>query len=223
MSRGRRPTGSRGRSGRRSASERPARGRAWLVALLLIALAGFVVWRVRPPGLGRTRAGASDRERVMLDSLKAADQRRDWVAALRWAELLGETRGNDHTVLLARGIAWTNYAMEQRPGRVFPRPPLRTSLERMACQRRAIGLMDSSSRVAPDAQRWIDSGQRLADLYDALALPGDALITYEIIKQRQPDALAPAMRAYFLRAMFYDPVHPDTSEYHEQMKRMGLR
>jgi len=193
------------------------------VILLLIGLVGFVVWRVYPVLFRRTGPGSPVSDRALLDSLEAADQRRDWVAALRWAERLGRLRGNDHGVLLARGTAWTNYATAQRPSRVYPRPALRLSLERIACQRRAIGLMDSSSRVAPDAKRWIDSGQRLADLYDALGLPGDALITCETMKQRQPDAMAPAMRAYFLRAAFYDPVHPDTSEYHERMKRMGLR
>jgi hypothetical protein len=183
-------------------------------------LAGFVVWRVRPLGLGRT---VSDRDHVLLDSLQAADQRHDWVAAVRIAERLGRTHPNDHGVLFARGVAWTNYAMEQRPGRIHPRPPLRTSLERIACQRRAIGLLDSSSRATSDADRWIDSGRRLADLYDTFGLPGDALITYEIIKLRQPEAVAPAVRAYFLRAMIHDPFHPDTSAYHEQLKRMGLR
>jgi hypothetical protein len=213
--------------GRRRAKERPRRSaprrsgaRAGLVIVVLIVLAGFAVWRVRPLGPGRT---VSDRDHVLLDSLKAVDQRHDWVAAVRIAEQLGRTHPNDHGVLFARGVAWTNYAMEQRPGRIHPRPPLRTSLERIACQRRAIGLLDSSSRATSDADRWIDSGRRLADLYDTFGLPGDALITYEIIKLRQPEAVAPAVRAYFLRAMIHDPFHPDTSAYHEQLKRMGLR
>jgi len=197
----------------------------WLVVLASITLAALVTWSARTFLSGVSLRGATPTvsDRAMLDSLAAADARRDWVSALRWAEQLGRTHANDHGVLLARGIAWTNYASEQRPGRVFARPALRTSLERMACQRRAIGLMDSSSRVAGDAQRWIDSGARLADLYETLGLPGDALIAYETIKQRQPDAVAPALRAYFLRAVFYDPVHPDTSAYHERVKAMGQR
>jgi len=192
----------------------------WLTIVVLVALAGFVTWRVRPFGLGRT---ASDRDHELLDSLKAVDRRHDWVSAVRIAERLGRTHETEHGVLLARGVAWTNYAMEQRPGRVYPRPALRTSLERIACQRRAIGLLESSSRAAGDADQWIESGRRLGDLYDTFGLPGDALITYETIKQRQPDALEPAMRAYFLRAMMYDPVHPDTVEYHEELKRMRAR
>jgi hypothetical protein len=31
------------------------------------------------------------------------------------------------------------------------------------------------------------------------------------------------MRAYWLRALFYDPVAPDTSAYHERMKSLGFR
>jgi hypothetical protein len=160
---------------------------------------------------------------VLRDSLEAADARRDWVSALRWAEQLGRAWPNNHGLLLARGTLWSNCAMDQRPGRLVPRPALRTSLERIACQRRALGLMDSSSRVAPDARRWIDSGQRLADLYETLGLPGDALIANETVKERHPSAMAAALRAYWLRAVFYDPVDPDTSEYHEHMKRQGLR
>ena len=159
----------------------------------------------------------------MLDSLKAADARKDWVSTLLWAERLGAKRPLDHGVLLARGTAWSNYAIDQRPGRLRPRPALRTSLERVGCLRRALGLVDSSSMAANTPARWLDSGERLARLYETLGLPGDALLAYETIKQRMPGKLSPAMRAYWLRALLYDPVNPDTSEYHRRMQSLGLR
>jgi hypothetical protein len=192
------------------------------VVIVSASVVAYLHWRPPATGPGGSRA-AVDSDYAMLDSLKGADARRDWVDALRWAERLGRVRPNDHGILLARGIAWTNYATDQRMGRVFPRPPLRTSLERIDCQRRAIGLMDSSSRAARGAQQWIDSGQRLADLYDVLGLPGDALIVYETIKQHQPDAFEPALRAYMFRALFNDPLNPDTSEYHREMERLRGR
>lgn len=202
------------------------RGRVWIVVIGLLVLGVFMVVRLRPfrsPGAPREAPRVSAGDRAMLDSLHAADTRRDWVNALLWAERLARAYPTDHKVLVARGTLWSNYAMDQRPGRLLPRPALRTSLERIACQHRAIALMDSSSRAAANAREWIDSGQRLADLYETLGLPGDALIANEVIKERQPSAMAAAMRAYWLRAIFYDPVDPDTSEYHESMKRQGLR
>jgi hypothetical protein len=191
--------------------------------LLIGAVIVVLLLRQRTPAPERASTAPTAGERTILDSLKAADERRDWVSTLLWVERLGQLRPHDHGVLLARGTAWSNYAVDQRPGRVFPRPALRTSLERIACLRRAVGLMDSSSQVAGDRARWLDSGERLAQLYENLGLPGDALIAYETMKQREPDAMAPAMRAYWLRALFYDPVAPDTSAYRERMKRLGLR
>lgn len=192
------------------------------VVLVSVSVGAYLHWR--PPATGPKGSRlAADSDQAALDSLKAADARRDWVAALTWAERLGRRHPNDHGILLASGIAWTNYATDQRMGRVFPRPPLRTSLERIDCQRRAIALMDSSARAARDAQRWIASGERLADLYDVLGLPGDALIHFEVIKQQQPDAMGPVVRAYMLRALFYDPLNPDTTKYHQMMEQRGHR
>jgi hypothetical protein len=202
----------------------PARGRrvAIILTAVAIAIALVLALRNRTPSsrLAALRQG-SDRE--LLDSLQAADQRRDWARALVVAERLARLRPLDHGVLLARGTLWSNYAVDQRQGRARPRPALRTSLERMACMRRAIGLIDSSSVSADTELRWLDSGTRLARLYETLGLPGDALIAYETIKQRLPNEVAPAMRAYWMRALFYDPVHPDTSEWDRYMKRTGRR
>lgn len=186
-------------------------------------VAGVILLRPRTPAPERTSSTPTTDERVILDSLKAADLRRDWVSTLFWVERLGRLRPHDHGVLLARGTAWSNYAVDQRPSRVLARPALRTSLERIACLRRAIGLMDSSSQVANERTRWLDSGQRLGELYENLGLPGDALLAYETMKQREPDELLPAMRAYWLRARFYDPVNPDTSAYRERMRSLGLQ
>jgi hypothetical protein len=201
-----------------------ARGRTITILLvgLAIAIAVVLAMRNRAPTsrLAELKPGA---DRVLLDSLQAADARRDWVRALIVAERLAQMRPLDHGVLLARGTLWSNYAVDQRQGRVRPRPALRTSLERMACMRRAIGLIDSSSVSANTDQRWLDSGTRLARFYETLGLPGDALVAYETIKQRLPNEVAPAMRAYWMRALFYDPVHPDTSEWDRYQKRAGHR
>lgn len=196
-----------------------------IVALLGTATAIITVMLMRPraPEPGGPSSDTATEEAMILDSLQATDRRRDWVSALYWAERLGRLRPRDHEVLLARGRAWSNFAVDQRPGRVHSRPALRTSLDRMGALQRAVGLIDSSARLAGQPALWLESGEHIAELYETLALPGDALIVYETIKQRMPDEQAPAMRAYWLRALFYDPVDPDTSAYHQRMKSLGLR
>lgn len=191
--------------------------------LVVVAVAAVALLRPRLREPERPAQSTVADERTILDSLQAADARRDWVSTVLWSERLGRIRPRDHAVLIARGSAWSNYAVDQRPGRVFPRPALRTSLERMECQRRAVGLMDSSALATGELAQWLDSGERLAQLYEHLGLPGDALLAYETIKHRLPDELGPAIRAYWLRALFYDPVDPDTSAYHERMKSLGVR
>jgi hypothetical protein len=177
----------------------------------------------RLPDLLRSSAGTAYDERTILDSLQATDARQDRVSTLVWSERLGRVRPRDSAVLLARSTAWSNFALARRPGRALARPALRTSLERMACLQRAVGLMDSSALNAGATAQWVESGERLAQLYETLGLPGDALIAHEAIKQRFPDEMGPALRAYWLRALFYDPVNPDTSAYHQRMKSLGLR
>jgi len=185
-----------------------------LIALPLILAA--LLLRPRGNGPGPAPSATATPYQVLVDSLKVADARRDWVTTLMLAERMGELRPRDHAVLLARGTAWSNFAIDQRGGRLHARPAVRLSLERMECLRHALALMDSSAMVAPDSSRWLDSGDHLAQLNETLGLPGDALIAYEMIKQRMPHVIAPALRAYWLRALCYDPVHPDTSEWHQR-------
>ncbi len=191
--------------------------------ILIVLVAAVVLMRPRSPEPARPAASAGDDERTILDSLRAADERRDWVSTLLWVERLGRIRPRDDVVLRSRGTAWSNYAVDQRPGRVFPRPALRSSLERMECLRRAAGLMDSSAQIAVDPAQWLDSRERLAKLYENLGLPGDALIAYGTITERLPNEINPAMRARWLRALFHDPVDPDTSASQGRMKSLGRR
>jgi hypothetical protein len=219
---------------RRDGERPPARSRPrppWhhpgrLVTAALIALS-IIVAALLLRAHGNTanhalRAVTID-DQALLDSLVAANARRDWESALFWAERLGPRRPRDHYVLLARGTAWNNYAVEQRPGRALARPALRTSLQRMDCLRRALSLSDSSAKVARGRDKWVESMMRLGHINETLGLSGDALIAYETVKQRLPDELGSAYRAYWLRALFYDPVHPDTSEWDRRMRSLGRR
>lgn len=206
------------------ASKRNRRGGSGVrmaALFLVVAIVGLAVTLYLRTGRLTPRSNKPSPERVVLDSLKAADERQDWVSTLLWVERLGRLRPGDPAVLRSRGTAWSNYAVDQRPSRAYSRPALRTSLERIECLGRAASLMDSSTRLANEPAEWLESGERLAELYENLGLPGDALAAYETIKQEMPDEMTTAMHVYWLRARFYDPVHPDTSAYHEQMQRLG--
>jgi hypothetical protein len=184
----------------------------------LTALLVFRPWARRDDAPGPALADAA-----MLDSLKAADARQDWVAVLHWAELLAVRHPRDPALLLARATAWSNFGVAQRPMRTRERPALRTSLERIACQRRAFALADSAAMAARDDAGWVRAITSLGEMEETLGLPGDALLAYEMIKQRVPDEVHPALRAYWLRALLYDPVDPDTSAWDAYQRRIGNR
>jgi hypothetical protein len=84
-------------------------------------------------------------------------------------------------------------------------------------------LTDSAGIVAPTEPQWINAMHHLGDLEESLGLPGDALLAHEAVKQRKPDEMKSALRAYWLRALLYDPVNPDTSAFDRRMREMHLR
>ena len=204
---------------RRPSGAGPSRLVGALIVVFAIVLGVWLVRGHRPGTLARTSAG----ERALLDSLQAADARKDWVTTLRFAERLGALRPRESSVYLARGTAWSNYAVAQRPGRAIARSALRTSLERIECLNRALALTDSAGMSARTSEQWVKAMRRLADMDETIGLPGDALLADESIKQRAPGEIEPALRAYWLRALFYDPVHPDTSEWDRRMRSLGRR
>lgn len=188
------------------------------LALLGLAVTFYVRTRYATPGRGGELT-----ERVVLDSLKAADAREDWTSTLLWVERLGLLHPEDAAVLRSRGTAWSNFAVDQKPRLVVPRPARRTSLERAGLLQRAAALMDSSVRLAVEPAEWLESSERLAELYQNLGLPGDALAIYEAMGRRTPGSRRPAVRAYWLHALYRDPVHPDSGAYRDQMARLGPR
>lgn len=159
----------------------------------------------------------------MFDSLSTAQNRRDWPAALLWAERLAPRHPRASPVLLARASAWSNYGIDQRPYRVHPRPALRTCLERIACQIRAIELADSAAMFARDVVEWTEAVQRLGQLQEIQGSPGDALVAFELIRRRRRDEPVAVLRATWLRAMIRDPIRPDTTLWDLRMRQLGLR
>jgi hypothetical protein len=200
------------------------RARRRLLLLPLIVVAAAVAELILRPWTRRaTGPAAALTDALMVDSLKAADARQDWVATLQWAERLAARHPRDPALLLARSAAWSNYGIAQRPMRTRMRPALRTSLERIACQRRAFALADSAAMAAGGDPMWVRAMTALGEMEETLGLPGDALLVYETIKQRKPDETPAALRAYWLRALLYDPVNPDTSAWDAYQRRIGNR
>jgi hypothetical protein len=88
---------------------------------------------------------------------------------------------------------------------------------------RSLSYTDSSGMSARNTEQWVKAMRRLAETDETIGLPGDALLAQESIKQRAPDEIGAALRAYWLRALFYDPVNPDTSEWDRRMRSIGER
>ena len=119
----------------------------------------------------------------------------------------------DSRILQVRGTAWSNYGIGQPQVRAIPRSAVRTSLERTACQIRALGLTDSAAMFAHTPEDWMNAVQRLGELQEVQGLPGDALLAYELMRRRTRGEPVAMVRAYWLRAMLHNPTHPDTSEW----------
>ena len=60
------------------------------------------------------------------------------------------------------------------------------------------------------------TGLQLAALSLALAI-------YEAVLERAPGSRRPAVRAYWLHALYRDPVRPDSGAYRAQMARLDAR
>ncbi|MBI3540062.1 MAG: hypothetical protein HY076_07295, partial [Candidatus Eisenbacteria bacterium] len=172
------------------------------VAAIVLVATAIGVWLVRANRDVARLRGVDPK--ALTDSLRIADATHDWVSTLRFAEALGRIEPLQHAVLLARGTAWSNFAIAARPWQTIERPALRTSLERVTCLARAMTLTDSAGIVARTTGQWIAATQHLADLEESMGLPGDALMALESIKAKQPDQLQALLRAYWLRAVLFD-------------------
>jgi hypothetical protein len=190
-----------------------------VVALAILALLQRSNHRVPIPVAGPVVLSTQ----ALMENLEESDRRRDWEGSLYWAERIGAVRPRDSGVLLSRGSAWSNYGIGQRQARAIPRPAVRTSLERTACQIRAFGLVDSAAIFARNYDEWIGAVQQLGRLQEVQGLPGDALLAFELIRRRVRGEPVALLRTHWLRAMLHDPVHPDTSEWDRRMRGLGLQ
>jgi hypothetical protein len=176
------------------------------VAVLVIAAIALAIgiWR-RQAG----PAGPAVNPGVLRDSLSAAEARGDWVAGLAWAERLAAAQPRDAGALRDLSVAWHNRATLERPSTTGPRPALRNSIERAACQVRAFALADSAASVALSPEDWANAEMWRGQMLEYLGMPVDASTTYEGILGRRADNGDARLRLMWLLVHMRDPQAPD--------------
>jgi len=182
----RRAAGACGRPLRRPARGRPLPGRAvWLILAVLLLGAGSA-WVVLHRRAGTTRAPEPALPiPVLLDSVNAAEEERDWPRACFWFQRLVDADPGNPTALLGLGLAWHNRGWTG-PRHGPERSATRTSLERIAMNLRALALMDSAARLPGTPEEWASARTWHGQTYETLGLPLDALQDYAEISRRQP-------------------------------------
>jgi hypothetical protein len=169
-------------SGRRA----PAPTLIVLAALALLLLAAATAWNLTH----RRSAGASLAQEtlplaVLLDSVRAAEQARDWARSARWFQRVAAAAPTNSRYLLGLALSQHNLMSlgeANRPGRSMAR----TSLDRIRVELQVLALLDSAAANARDNDEWTRARRWSGQTYDNLGLPLDALQIYTEIWMRNP-------------------------------------
>jgi hypothetical protein len=162
----------------------------------------------------RQRGAASAfSDAAMSDSVDTANNQHRWVSYLYWVGQLDLAHPHNSDLVRRRGAGWHNFAVEARPMLAMQRPALRTSLERIASERRALVLLDSAATLATTPQQWSSAHLSRGRVFEHLGLPGDALIAYERVKQKYPDDRVAQMGAYWVHSALDAPDVADTLQW----------
>jgi len=181
----------------RGLSRRRNRWSAALVAAVLLAL--FV--SARRHAIVRRITGDFAAE---AESLNAAMRRHDWSSATQWSERLATERPRNFAVIYDLALSLHNRAFSQ------PRPVLRTSLERIATESRAMALLDSAARLAPTPAERAHAELLHGMAFENLGLPIDALEAYRAAHDHDPKLELAAQRYRWVRAHLFQPQLHDT-------------
>jgi hypothetical protein len=212
MSRGgrrdRRARGGAGTAGRRTTRPRrrgPVPALVALATLALLLLAAAAAWtlahrRSVPTGPAKETLPFA----ALLDSVRAAEQSRDWARSVRWFQRVAAAEPTNSRYLLGLALAQHNLMSvgdADRPGR----PAARSSLDRIQVELHVLALLDSAAANARDDDEWARARRWSGQIYDNLGLPLDALQIYTETWMRDP-AFQPALaRSQGLLKVLRDP------------------
>jgi hypothetical protein len=141
---------------------------------------------------------------ALIDSAVAAEGARDWPRVCHWLERLRATDPDNPSYKVALALGWHNLAWMGAPaGR--ERSATRTSLERIAAERRVLALLDSAAADATTPAEWAQALAYTGTAYKNMGLMTDALRVYTIVHMRAPGATPALTHAATLLAYLRDP------------------
>ncbi len=196
------------RSGARAVPAAPAPRPDWraggiaAVVLAILAVTFWVAPRRRTPVPEPPRETLS--VTALIDSAVAAEGARDWPRVCHWLERLRATDPDNPSYKVALALGWHNLAWMGAPaGR--ERSATRTSLERIAAERRVLALLDSAAADATTPAEWAQALAYTGTAYKNMGLMTDALRVYTIVHMRAPGATPALTHAATLLAYLRDP------------------
>ena len=173
---------------------------------LAIAIAAALALRGRRPEAVHERPVEFD---ATASRFNASMSRRDWQAAVETGDSLLAARPRDPQVLIEVARALHNRAVQEGPGFRRPRPALRTSLQRVAAERRVMALLDSAAAAARDDRVWAEARYLKGNALEQLGFPIEALACYREARMRLPTDLEATRRERWVRAHLANPRLPD--------------
>lgn len=178
------------------------------VALALLLLAAATAWDLTH----RRFAPASPAKETLpltalLDSVRDAEQARDWARSVRWFQRVATAAPTNSRYLLGLALSQHNLMSlgnTSQPGR----PIARTSLDRIQVELHVLALLDSAAANARDDDEWARARRWSGQTYDNLSLPLDALQIYTGIWMRNPGFQPTLARLRGQLKMLRDPQAP---------------
>jgi hypothetical protein len=177
-------------------------GAAVTVALVAVLVGWWLVAGHGPGGGHAPRWTAS----AVRDSLESASERDATDAVLRWALELARLEPRRSETQRRLAIAWHNYGALDRADQAHERPPVRTSLERIECEMRALAAADSARVLAGTDRDWIAAMRWTGMAYEFLGLPIDALDALIQAHRRRPGILQIEGPIQILQRRLVDPL-----------------
>ena len=139
------------------------------------------------------------------ESARVAIEVQDWGRALVWVDLLAAREPRNVMRLLGLGLALHNYAWSG--GRFArERSAMRTSLERIRLEQRALELMDSAATLAATDEQWARIRHWRGQTYENIGLPVDALDDYAVVLERVPGYAMSVPRQLWVVHHLRDPL-----------------
>jgi tetratricopeptide (TPR) repeat protein len=163
-----------------------------------------------------TNPGPRPSDAAVAESLDSAIARQDVEQALDWATELAARQPNSSVAQRRLAVAWHQFGWIRRPGSKGTDLPLRTSLDRIECERRAMAAADSARKLAQNPGEWVAGVWWYGQSLEHLGFPVEALACYAEIERRVPQFQPAQARAAELRALLVDPVGGHFSRTTEQ-------